>query len=226
MLVHLVDGTYELFRQFFGRPGHINGDGMEVGATRAVLRNMLAMLDDGATHVYAYYDGLDHVAHIYGFEGSHFDLELRFCDWLVSEMIRALPADTALVVTADHGQIHAPEIVKVHEDVLRVTASRSGEGRFRWLHSRAGAVDELAAAAQERHGDVAWVRTREQIIDECWFGPTVSHGARSRLGDVALIPFAPIGFDDPGEPHLDRLVGRHGSLTEAEMLVPVLHHVA
>ncbi len=51
MLVHLVDGTYELFRQFFGRPGHINADGMEVGATRAVLRNMLAMLDDGATHV-------------------------------------------------------------------------------------------------------------------------------------------------------------------------------
>ncbi len=51
MIVHLVDGTYELFRQFFGRPGHINADGMEVGATRAVLRNMLAMLDDGATHV-------------------------------------------------------------------------------------------------------------------------------------------------------------------------------
>ncbi len=51
MDVHLVDGTYELFRQFFGRPGHTTTDGMEVGATRAVLRNMLAMLDDGATHV-------------------------------------------------------------------------------------------------------------------------------------------------------------------------------
>ncbi len=51
MIVHLVDGTYELFRQFFGRPGHVNSDGMEVGATRAVLRNMLAMIDDGATHV-------------------------------------------------------------------------------------------------------------------------------------------------------------------------------
>lgn len=49
--VHLVDGTYELFRQFFGRPGHETADGREVGATRAVLRNMLAMLDDGATHV-------------------------------------------------------------------------------------------------------------------------------------------------------------------------------
>ncbi|MGH1506071.1 MAG: 5'-3' exonuclease [Acidimicrobiales bacterium] len=51
MRVHLVDGTYELFRQFYGRPGHVNGDGTEVGATRAVLRNMLAMLDDGATHL-------------------------------------------------------------------------------------------------------------------------------------------------------------------------------
>lgn len=51
MDVHLVDGTYELFRQFFGRPGHQNGAGREVGATRAVLRNMLAMIDDGATHI-------------------------------------------------------------------------------------------------------------------------------------------------------------------------------
>ena len=51
MDVHLVDGTYELFRQFFGRPGHQNRSGREVGATRAVLRNMLAMLDDGATHI-------------------------------------------------------------------------------------------------------------------------------------------------------------------------------
>lgn len=51
VIVHLVDGTYELFRQFFGRPGHETADGREVGASRAVLRNMLAMLADGATHV-------------------------------------------------------------------------------------------------------------------------------------------------------------------------------
>ena len=51
VIVHLIDGTYELFRQFFGRPGHETADGREVGAARAVLRNMLAMIDDGATHV-------------------------------------------------------------------------------------------------------------------------------------------------------------------------------
>jgi 5'-3' exonuclease len=49
--VHVVDGTYELFRQFFARPSHLNADGEEVGATRGVLRSMLTLLEDGATHV-------------------------------------------------------------------------------------------------------------------------------------------------------------------------------
>ena len=51
MRVHLVDGTYELFRHFYGVPSHRNTAGEEVGATRAVVASMLALLDDGATHV-------------------------------------------------------------------------------------------------------------------------------------------------------------------------------
>ena len=50
--VHLVDGTYELFRYFYSPGGgHLNGAGDEVGAVRGVLRSLVAMLDDGATHV-------------------------------------------------------------------------------------------------------------------------------------------------------------------------------
>ncbi|MEM9133919.1 MAG: 5'-3' exonuclease H3TH domain-containing protein [Actinomycetota bacterium] len=51
MFVHVVDGTYELFRQFFARPSHLNGDGLEVGGARAVVRGMLTMLEEGATHL-------------------------------------------------------------------------------------------------------------------------------------------------------------------------------
>ena len=52
MRVHLVDGTYELFRQYLApRPGHLDPDGVEVGATRAVVSSMLTMLEDGATHL-------------------------------------------------------------------------------------------------------------------------------------------------------------------------------
>jgi len=52
MDVHLVDGTYELFRYFYSPGGgHLNGAGVEVGATRGVLRSLVSMLADGATHV-------------------------------------------------------------------------------------------------------------------------------------------------------------------------------
>jgi 5'-3' exonuclease len=49
--VHLVDGTYELFRHYYGLPSHRNRAGEEVGATRAVLGSLLGMLEGGATHV-------------------------------------------------------------------------------------------------------------------------------------------------------------------------------
>ncbi|HXB37340.1 MAG TPA: 5'-3' exonuclease H3TH domain-containing protein [Acidimicrobiales bacterium] len=51
MKVHLVDGTYELFRHFFGAPPHRNADGEEVAAVRGVLGSVLQLIDDGATHV-------------------------------------------------------------------------------------------------------------------------------------------------------------------------------
>ncbi len=49
--VFLVDGTYELFRHYFGQPGHLDDRGTEVAATRGVLGSLLAMLEQGATHM-------------------------------------------------------------------------------------------------------------------------------------------------------------------------------
>ena len=49
--VHLVDGTYELFRHHFAVPSHVTAEGVEVAATRAVLGSMLRLLGEGATHV-------------------------------------------------------------------------------------------------------------------------------------------------------------------------------
>ena len=51
MKVHLVDGTYELFRYHFALPSHVTADGQEVAATRGVVGSMLGLLEDGATHV-------------------------------------------------------------------------------------------------------------------------------------------------------------------------------
>lgn len=51
MEVHLLDGTYELFRHHFGVPSHLNSAGIEVAATRGVVRSVLSMLADGVTHI-------------------------------------------------------------------------------------------------------------------------------------------------------------------------------
>jgi 5'-3' exonuclease len=53
---HLIDGTFELFRSFFGAPGAVV-DGREIGATRALVRNFAAWLRSGeVTHVGAAFD--------------------------------------------------------------------------------------------------------------------------------------------------------------------------
>jgi 5'-3' exonuclease len=55
--IHLVDGTYELFRAFFGAPPAQAPDGREVGATRGLLRSLAALVrNEGATHVGVAFD--------------------------------------------------------------------------------------------------------------------------------------------------------------------------
>lgn len=49
--VHLIDGTYELFRHYYAVPSETSADGLEVGAVRGVLGSVLSMFADGATHV-------------------------------------------------------------------------------------------------------------------------------------------------------------------------------
>src|SRR6202049_4054317 len=51
MKVHLVDGTYELFRHFFAAPAAMDANGQDVGAVRGVLGTVLSMIEGGATHI-------------------------------------------------------------------------------------------------------------------------------------------------------------------------------
>jgi 5'-3' exonuclease len=51
MDVHLIDGTYELFRHFFAVPPAKDVNGQEVGAVRGVLASVLSMIERGATHL-------------------------------------------------------------------------------------------------------------------------------------------------------------------------------
>ena len=180
------------------------------------------LVDAGNPFVYAYYDGIDKVAHATGL-GEHYDAEVAAADRLVADLLDRLAPGTVLVVTADHGQVEVGANVEVlGGDVMEGVTLLSGEGRFRWLHTRPGAADDVAAAARGAFGHLAWIRTAEEMVEEGWLGGEPVPAVADRLGDVALVPFEPTAFLDPADIGELRLVSRHGSLTSAEMCVPVL----
>jgi 5'-3' exonuclease len=51
MIVYLIDGTYELFRHYYALPKARDKDGREVAAVRGVVRSVMGMINQGATHV-------------------------------------------------------------------------------------------------------------------------------------------------------------------------------
>jgi predicted AlkP superfamily pyrophosphatase or phosphodiesterase len=183
------------------------------------VRNLLR---SGEPFVYAYYDGVDKVAHEYGL-GEHYDAEVAAVDRLVGELVAVLPRGAAVAVTSDHGQVHVGDaVVPIAGEVMSHVTQLSGEGRFRWLHARGGRQAALLEAARALHGDQAWVATRDEVAMEGWFGPRLTDAGASRLGDVVLAARDDVAFSDPHDTGPYHLVGRHGSLTSAEMLVPLL----
>ena len=124
--VHLVDGTYELFRHHFAVPSHLDPNGMEVAATRGVLGTVMAMLEQGATHVGV---ATDHVIESFrndlwaGYktsEGMPPELLAQFT--LLEDGLRALGVTVWAMVDqeADDGLAAAARVARNDERVARV----------------------------------------------------------------------------------------------------------
>lgn len=182
----------------------------------------LRLLRRGEPLVYAYYDGLDKVAHEHGL-GEHYRAELRAVDRLVGDLAEGLPPGAVLLLTSDHGQVEVPSMAQLPgPELFSLVDLVSGEGRFRWLHARPGAADDLLKAAEELYAEDAWVRSRQQVVDDGWFGGPLAAEVADRLGDVAVAARKPVAFADPADTGETLLLARHGSLTPAEMTVPLL----
>lgn len=203
---------------------HLRGAPLHGWRTQGTIAtHCAALLASGHTLVYTYYDGIDKVAHAHGLEGAFLTDELRSADRLVADLLALLPADGALVVVSDHGQVQVgPEGQRSLASLDAMIDQYSGEGRFRSLHARTGAAADLLAGARELAGQQAWVRSRDEIVDAGWLGPGLPATVAGRLGDVVIAPHAPVAFADPSYQVEQRLQSMHGSLTAEEMLVPLL----
>lgn len=190
---------------------------------------LLAALTDADPPVlaYGYHPDLDATGHDRGLDSPAWRRAAAEVDRLLARLVDGLPADSALVVTADHGQVDVPQWARFDlgaDPRLRSgVALVAGEPRVRYLHTVPGAVADVCATWRGVLGPAAWVGTREEAVAEGWFGP-VSAAHLPRLGDVVVVCHDRYAVFASGyEPdRLSQLVALHGSWTPAEMRVPLL----
>jgi predicted AlkP superfamily pyrophosphatase or phosphodiesterase len=213
------------------------------GMTRAALRggrfigvystgDLAAVASSAAgdappTFVYAYHPDLDFTGHMRGVASESWSLELASIDRMAEAIFERLPPGVALFVTGDHGMVDVEDPGKLeardHPELMEGVRLLAGEPRARYAYARPGAEADALAAWREQLADGFWVRGRDEAIAEGWFGPAVPDRIRPRIGDVVAAARGPVGiFQREIEGFMVTLRGHHGSLTDAERLVPLL----
>ena len=173
---------------------------------------------------YLYFNDVDHTGHGKGVDSAAWRTALSGVDDTLDRLRDELPGHARLLVTADHGMIDVPHHRRIEvadlpelDDGVRLLG---GEGRLRHVYCSHGAAADVAATWADTLGERAVVRLREECED--WFGPIDEHVA-ARIGDVVVAArddWAVLSREQ--FPVETMLVGFHGSLTPAEMDVPLV----
>ena len=192
----------------------------------AVLAASSPAAGEGPALTYMYEGDLDWTGHRYGVASTSWRLQLSMVDSAAEQLRETLPSSTRVVVVADHGMVDSPSGSRLdvgeHPELQDGVAVLGGEARFRHLYCRGGAVPDVTGAWSATLEDRAEVLTRDEALERGWFGPATS-ACRPRIGDVVVAARGDFSvMSSSAFPYETRLVGLHGSLTPAEMLIPVL----
>lgn len=210
------------------------------GFTAAVLRGAEfrggATLDDriravreelrtaGPRLVYFYLSDLDHEGHNRGTTSRQWLEALELADWAVGQLAQSLGPRQGMLVTADHGMVDVPPQNHrvVSPDLLVGVHEVAGEPRCLQLHLEVGEdPDEVASRWRAAEAAHAWVATRAQAVAAGWFGE-VAPGVLPRIGDVLVAARGARAYYTDADSAARRMIGQHGSLSAAELAVPLL----
>ena len=179
--------------------------------------------------VYFYWDDLDKTGHKQGWRSDSWLRALEDLDSALKRLVSRLPANTRVVLTADHGMVDVP-----HENRLDVSAvpelmagvrHTAGEPRAVQLHLKRGtSAEEVVDHWRSHFGDAVWLATRDELAAYGYFGPGPDERMLARAGDVWVLGREDVALYDVARQGTRPLamVGQHGSLTEHERMVPAL----
>ncbi len=205
--------------------------GAETSADRVAATLAALNATPGPALVYLYLDEVDKAGHTAGPDSWQWGEAVEGADRTLRDVATALPAGTSLTVTADHGMIEAPFAdrfdLATNSDLNDGVALLGGDPRAGHVFCRPGARDDVLARWRGVLGEAAVLATREAAIDQGWFG-AVRDAVRPRIGDVVTAMTGAYTVLDSRDcrPAFLGLIGHHGSLSDDETLIPLLHHVA
>ena len=194
------------------------------------LRHLLAETRGQRAVLTAYWSGLDTLAHAYGPDTDLCRAEFRTISHLLAqELLDSLPHQdregTLLLITADHGQIHIPSehILTASEDAAlsrHLMVPIVGESRAAFVYPRPGRAEVIRSYLTSTHPGWFTVLDSAEVLEAGLMGKPISDETYARAGELLVLPNRDHALQQalPSVP----LVGRHGGLTQEEMLVPLL----
>jgi len=189
------------------------------------LRQGMRQPAQSPTYISAYWHTIDGSAHVYGPNQESWQAELEAIGHtLLTELLHKVSdPDTLLIITADHGQIGVPPEFVVKLDDHPVLADMlllppTGDSRTTYLHLRQGLVEEAIAYINGKLGDCFVAVPTADALSARLFGRDVSVETQTRLGDVVIFALKQCTFVKQPK----KMLGWHGGLSPAEMLVPYI----
>jgi hypothetical protein len=212
----------------------------ETGFTRAALRGATYhganLVDEMVTETklalakersfaYVYINDVDDASHREGIGSPRFHGAMAKAADLITKLLENLPRGTRLWVTADHGMINRDDfcVLGKDNDLLQNVELLGGEPRVRYLYVRNGALAETKSQWEEFFGEKVQVLTREESVNQGFFGPSVSEKNLERIGDLIVVANGEFILVEPDREVFQlAMVGHHGGVTEPEIAIPLL----
>ena len=177
--------------------------------------------------IFAYWWAIDALSHRYGPNSQPVINEIIELNTMISHLIENIDSDTLLLITADHGQIFSPPEENIDiasfPEISKDLFTPLSDLRAPYIYSKASGTLQNALNSFSNVLSL----TKEQAIELGLFGNNqIKEEFKSRIGDFVLIIKDNKNYSYLSPPEEINLIGKHGGLSEEEMIVPLFAYTS